>query len=117
MELRLLEEYVDISTERVNESDLLLAAADMCIPTFTVKKKINPPWITKDILNKIKKKKRLWRKIKARPSEAPSRTFKELRRSVKQLIRSGRFLGVADHQMTSSLPFHTLIFITNITTG
>ena len=26
------------------------------------------------------------------------------------------FLGVADHQMTSSLPLHTLIFITNITT-
>ena len=31
-----LEEDVDICTERVN--DLLLAAADMCIPTFTVKK-------------------------------------------------------------------------------
>ena len=33
-----LEEDVDICTERVN--DLLLAAADMCIPTFTVKSKI-----------------------------------------------------------------------------
>ena len=52
-----LEEDVDICTERV--TDLLLAAADMCIPTFTVKKKTNPPWITKEILNKIKKKKRL----------------------------------------------------------
>ena len=31
----------------------------MCIPTFTVKKKTNPPWITKEILNKVKKKKRL----------------------------------------------------------
>ena len=31
-----LEEEVDTCTERVN--DLLLAAADMCIPTFTVKK-------------------------------------------------------------------------------
>ena len=50
-----LEEDVDICTERVN--DLLLAAADMCIPTFTVKKKTNPPWITKEILNKITKKK------------------------------------------------------------
>lgn len=46
---------MDICTERVN--DLLLTAADMCIPTFTVRKKINPPWITKDILNNIKKKK------------------------------------------------------------
>ena len=50
-----LEEDVDICTERV--TDLLLAAADMCIPTFTVKKKTNPPWITKEILNKIKRKK------------------------------------------------------------
>ena len=50
-----LEEDVDICTERVN--DVLLAAADMCIPIFTVKKKANPPWITKEILNKIKKKK------------------------------------------------------------
>ena len=33
-----LEEDVDICTERVN--DLLLAAADMCIPTLTVKKKL-----------------------------------------------------------------------------
>ena len=81
-----LEEDVDICTERVN--DLLLAAANMYIPTFTVKKKINPPWITRDILNKINKKKRLWRKLNPRPSEAFSRTFKELRRSVKQLLRS-----------------------------
>ena len=60
----------------------------MCIPTFTVKKKTNPPWITKEILNKIKKKKRLWSKVKAHRSEVLSRQFKELRRSVKQLVRS-----------------------------
>ena len=38
--------------------------------------------------NEIKKKKRLWRKLKARPSEILNRKFKELRRSVKQLVRS-----------------------------
>ena len=53
-----------------------------------MQKKTNPSWITKEILNKIKKKKRLWRKLKARPSEILSRKFKELRRSVKQLVRS-----------------------------
>lgn len=78
---------MDLCTERV-DVDLLLAAADVCIPTFTVKKKIIPPWITRDILNKIRRKIRLWRKLKARPSEALSRKFKELRRSVKQLLRS-----------------------------
>ena len=65
-----------------------LATADMYIPTFTVKKKTNPPWITKEILNKIKKQKSLWRKLKAHPSEILSRKFKELRRSVKRLVRS-----------------------------
>ena len=81
-----LKKDVDICTEKVN--DLLLAAADICIPAFTVKKKINPPWITKDMIIMIKKKERLWRKLKARPSEALSQKFKELRRSVKQVIRS-----------------------------
>ena len=65
-----LEENVDICTERVN--DVLLAAADMCIPTFTVKKKTNPPWIIKEILNKIKKKKGLWGKLKAQAKSLKS---------------------------------------------
>ena len=30
----------------VNVTDLILAAADDCIPKFVVKKKLNPPWIT-----------------------------------------------------------------------
>ena len=91
-----------ICTERVN--DLLLAAADMCIPTFIVKKKTNPPWITKEILNKIKKKKRLWRKLKAHPSEILSLRFKELRRSVKQLVRSEYKISRASVELTEGKP-------------
>ena len=64
-----LEEDADICTERVN--DLLLAAADMCIPTFTVKKKTNPPWITKEVLNKIKKKKKVMEKTKGSSIRSP----------------------------------------------
>ena len=64
-----LEEDVDICTERV--TDLLLAAADMCIPTFTVKKKTNPPWITKETLNKIKKKKKVMEKTKGSSIRSP----------------------------------------------
>ena len=64
-----VEEDVDICTERVN--DLLLAAADMCIPTFTVKKKTNPPWITKETLNKIKKKKKVMEKTKGSSIRSP----------------------------------------------
>ena len=64
-----LEEDVDICTERVN--DLLLAAADMCIPSLTVKKKTNPPWITKETLNKIKKKKKVMEKTKGSSIRSP----------------------------------------------
>ena len=64
-----LEEDVDICTERVN--DLLLASADMCIPTFTVKKKTNPPWINKETLNKIKKKKKVMEKTKGSSIRSP----------------------------------------------
>ena len=65
-----MEEDVDICTERVN--DLLLAAADdMCIPTFTVKKKTNPPWITKEVLNKIKKEKKVMEKTKGSSIGSP----------------------------------------------
>ena len=64
-----LEEDVDICTERV--TDLLLAAADMCIPTFTVKKKTNPPWITKETVNKIKKKKKVMEKTKGSSIRSP----------------------------------------------
>lgn len=52
--------------------------------------------LTEDILNKMKKKKRLWRKLKACPSEAHSRTFKELRISVTELIRS-EYKGYLQH--------------------
>ena len=31
--------------------DLLLAAADMCVHLFTVKRRTNPPWINKDLLS------------------------------------------------------------------
>lgn len=52
--------------------------------------------LTEDILNKMKKKKRLWRKLKACPSEAHSRTFKELPISVTELIRS-EYKGYLQH--------------------
>ena len=64
-----MEEDVGICTERVN--DLLLAAADMCIPTFTVKKKTNPPWMTKEVLNKIKKEKKVMEKTKGSSIRSP----------------------------------------------
>ena len=81
-----LEDDVDCCADNVK--DLLLTAADMCIPHFTVKRKTNPPWINKDVLHLIKKKKKLWRQLKAEPSESLSKKFKDLRSKTKKKIRS-----------------------------
>ena len=69
---------MDICADKVR--DLLLAAADMCIPQFTVKRRTNPPWINKEILRLIKKKKKLWHQLKAQPSESLSQKFKDLKK-------------------------------------
>ena len=63
-----LEKDVDCCVDKVK--DLFLAAADMCIPLFTVKRRTNPPWINREILRLIKKKKILWHQLKAQPSES-----------------------------------------------
>ena len=53
------------------------------------------------IKKRNKKKKRLWRKLKVHPSEILSRKFKELRKSVKQLVRSEykRYLELLSSQL------------------
>ena len=81
-----LEDDVDGCADKVK--DLLLAAADMCVPLFTVKRRTNPPWINKDLLRLIKKKKRLWRQLKTHPSEILRQMFKDLRSTIKKSIRS-----------------------------
>ncbi|PFX11497.1 Neuropeptide FF receptor 1, partial [Stylophora pistillata] len=49
----------DVNSAAVNVTDLILAAADDCIPKFVVKKKLNPPWITREGLRFVKKKRKL----------------------------------------------------------
>ena len=73
-------------TERVN--DLLLAAADMCIPTFTVKKKINLHGSPGIFSVGSTRKKGYRENLRLVHQKRLSRKFWELRRSVKQLLRS-----------------------------
>ena len=61
---------------------------ELCIPLFTVTRRTKPPWINKEILRLIEKKKRLWHQLKAQPSESLTQTFKDIRRKIKKLIRS-----------------------------
>ena len=78
-----LEDDVDCCADKVK--DLLLAAADICITLFKVKRRTNPPWINKEILRLIKKKKRLWHQLKAQSSEFLSQKFEDLRSKIKKI--------------------------------
>ena len=45
-----------MNSAAVNVTDLILAAADYWIPKFVVKKKLNPPWITREVLSLVKRR-------------------------------------------------------------
>ena len=78
----------DVNSAAVNVTDLILAAADDCIPKFVVKKKLNPPWITREGLRLVKKKRKLWGRLKSEPSIQLRERFKQLRSETKKLIGS-----------------------------
>ena len=56
-------------------------------PSIHSEKKDKPPWINKEILRLIKKKK-LWHQLKAQPLQSLREKFKDLRSTVKKIIRS-----------------------------
>lgn len=68
----------DVNSAAVNVTDLILAAADYWIPKFVVKKKLNPPWITREVLSLVKKKRKLWGRLKSEPSIQLRERFKQL---------------------------------------
>ena len=79
----------DMNSAAVNVTDLILAAADDCIPKFVVKKKLNPPWKTREVLKLVKDKKRkLWGRLKSEPSIQRRERFRQVRSETKKLIRS-----------------------------
>ena len=77
-----------MNSAAVNVTDLILAAADDCIPKFVVKKRLNPPWITREVLKLVKKKRKLWGRLKSKPSIQLRERFKQLRSETTKLIRS-----------------------------
>ena len=73
-----------MNSAAVNVTDLILAAADDCIPKFVVKKKFNP--ITREVHKLVKKKRNLWGRLKSEPSIQLLERFKQLRSETKKLI-------------------------------
>ena len=56
-------------------------------PQITLKRRPRPPWImNNEIMKFVRKKKRLWKRLKSSGSQALFMRFKELRKKTKRLI-------------------------------
>jgi hypothetical protein len=66
---------------------MFLSAVDKHIPKYCIKSVHHHPWIDKELLKQIKKKKNIQRrKLKKSPSPANLAKYKNLRRLTKQMI-------------------------------
>ena len=69
----------------------VLTAVEQHIPTIKLKQKARPPWIDKDVMKLVKKKKALCKRLKNNPSIELTSKFKLLRRETKKLISSNYY--------------------------
>ena len=67
---------------------MLFCAIDHHIPQRTLKRRSRPPWIDNEIMKLIRKKKKLWKRLKTNGSADLFLKFKDLRRKAKKLINS-----------------------------
>ena len=78
----------DIDSRALFFQDQVLAAIEQHIPTMKLKQKARPPWIDKDVMKLVRKKKALWKRLKNNPSTELTSNFKVLRKETKKLISS-----------------------------
>lgn len=76
--------------------DLLLAAVDDCIPRVNAKKKINTPWISKDLIRLCRKKKAAYRKAKRTAKTRDWNYYKKLNSMVKRACNSAHYEYIND---------------------
>ena len=70
--------------------DNFLAAVEQHIPTKKIKGRDSPPWMNGNIIQTIKKKEAVRRKLKSSPTDALRTRFKELRATVKKMVKKSR---------------------------
>ena len=71
---------------KLTENVMLFRAIDHHIPQRTLKRRSRPPWIDNEIMKLIRKKKKLWKRLKTNGSADLFLKFKDLRRKTKKLI-------------------------------
>lgn len=60
--------------------DIVYFAIDQHIPQITLKRRSRPPWINNEIMKLVRKKKRLWKRLKSSGSQALFMRLKDLRK-------------------------------------
>lgn len=66
--------------------DMLFSAINQFIPQVTRRRRSRPPWISNEIMKLIRKKKKLWKRMKASGSPDLFLKFKEMRKITKKHI-------------------------------
>ena len=66
--------------------DILFSAINQFIPQVTLRRRSRPPWISNQIMKLIRKKKKLWKRMKASGSPDLFLKFKEMRKITKKHI-------------------------------
>ena len=77
---------IDTSLDKFQ--DMLFCAIHHHISQRTLKRRSRPPWIDNEIMKLIRKKKKLWKRLKTNGSADLFLKFKDLRRKTKKLINS-----------------------------
>lgn len=71
--------------------DFLFAALDDCVPRVTAKKKLDTPWITKELINLCRKKKTAYRKAKITQKTRNWNYYRKLNSMVKSRCNTARW--------------------------
>ena len=97
-------EHEDINTDWQLWKDTFLAAVSDFIPQKRLKGRNPVPWITGTIINQIKKKEYIRRKLKQSPSIHLKQKFSALRAQVKRMLRESRneFFGSLESDINSN---------------
>ena len=118
-----VESAVDTNHGWLKWKDLFLSCVRGSIPVKTISNVNNPPWINGEIINAIRKKETVRRKLKTSPTDVLRNKFKALRSKVKRLITESRCQFISESlsnpkrfwsvfKINSSLgPVHEFVYI------
>ncbi|XP_028419259.1 uncharacterized protein LOC114545074, partial [Dendronephthya gigantea] len=87
-----ISENGEINQDWISWKNAFLEAVSKFVPTKTLRDRNHLPWMNSTILHYIKKKNsiRIWIKRSCHPSDHIKKSFRELRTTIKRMLRDGR---------------------------